>query len=210
MRRPWQIQKLIVAAAVVGCFTFSTLLVKAPNAAASGDRDRRREIVKAYDLEQIAKLYELESAFHEAASGAGVSQAEKDDHLKNMLELFTHDAMLVIGTTTYRGKGQPGTASCEPGSLTVCDFFANHAGSFVLDRNWVALAPAFKTSFELHGDTADVYFECHYFDVATGVKESDVSFGLAGQPGTAQARNVEGRWHFSYAVAGSPSLSSGY
>jgi hypothetical protein len=206
-----QVNKLILTITVV-CFLLVLILelTKAPGLAAPHDRDGNREILKAHELEQVAKLYELEADFHGAASGAGVSQAEKDDHLKDMLALFTYDAILVVGNTTYRGKGEADGPSCEPGSLTVCDFFANHAGSFQLGRNWVALTPPFKTKFEVRGDTADVYFECHYFDVGTGVKESDVSFGLPEQPGSAQARNVDGRWLFSYAVAGFPALSSSY
>jgi len=43
---------------------------------------------------------------------------------------------------------------------------------------------ATASHFEVHGSLADVYFECHYIDVATGVKMSDVSYGRLGQPST--------------------------
>jgi hypothetical protein len=157
---------------------------------------------------QVADLYQLQAAFHQAASGAGVSADTKAQHLAQMLALFTDDAVLVVGATTYVGKGVPGTVTCDPGSLTVCDFFTHHAGSFVLGRNWVSLAPSFKTYFDIQGNTAEVYFECHYFDVATGVKEADVSFGLLGQPATAQATKVDGTWLLSYGVAGVAPLSA--
>ena len=87
-------------------------------------------------------------------------------------KLFTDDAVLIVGSTVYVGRGDVNT-TCVPGSLTICDFFQNHAGSFVLGRNWAALTSLAHTHFEVHGKRADVYFECHYFDVATAAKKSD-------------------------------------
>jgi hypothetical protein len=156
---------------------------------------------------QVAELYQLQAAFHAAASGAGASADVKAQHLSQMLALFTDDAMLVVGGTIYVGRGVPGTVTCDPGALTLCDFFANHAGSFVLGRNWVSLSPSFKTYFDIHGDTAEVYFECHYFDVATGLKEADVSFGVPGMPETGQATKVNGVWLLSFGQAAFPPLS---
>lgn len=155
----------------------------------------------------IAQLYELQAAFHEAAGGAGVDAATKAKHLQDMLDTFTPDGILVVGSVVYVGKGEPNSSTCAPGSLTLCDFFQNHAGSFVLGRNWAALTSLARTHFDVHGKYADVYFECHYIDVATGVKKSDVSYGLLGQPSTGQARKVRGKWLLSFAEVGSPSLS---
>jgi hypothetical protein len=155
-----------------------------------------------------ADLYRLQADFHGAAAGAGADAATKSKHLADMLALWTEDGILVVGTTVYAGKGVPNTSTCEAGTLTLCDFFANHAGSFVLGRNWTSLTPTFLTSFEIHGKYADVYFECHYFDVATGVKTADVSYGLRGDPSTGQARKVQGKWKLSFALVGSPPLSS--
>jgi hypothetical protein len=131
-------------------------------------------------------------------------------HLEAMLGLFTDDAVLIVGSAVYVGRGEANTSTCVAGSLTICDFFQNHAGSFVLGRNWVALTSLARTHFDVHGKSANVYFECHYFDVATGAKMSDVSYGLAGQPATGQARKVRGQWLLSFAEVGSPALSSGY
>jgi hypothetical protein len=78
--------------------------------------------------------------------------------------------------------------TCAPGSLTLCDFFQNRAGSFVLGRNWAALTSLARTDFEVHGKQADVYFECHYFDVATAAKMSDVL--LDSNPGSQITRIV--------------------
>lgn len=171
---------------------------------ALADDDDSQDASKA-----IAQLYELQAAFHEAAGGAGVDATTKAKHLNEMLELFTDDAVLIVGSTVYVGRGDVNT-TCVPGSLTLCDFFRNHAGSFVLGRNWAALTSLARTHFEVHGKRADVYFECHYFDVATAAKMSDVSYGLLGQPSTGQARKVRGRWLLSFAEVGSPTLSSGY
>lgn len=158
----------------------------------------------------IAQLYELQAAFHEAAGGAGVDAATKATHLQEMLEIWTADGILVVGSTVYAGRGDPNSSTCAPGSLTLCDFFQNHAGSFVLGRNWAALTSLARTHFNVHGTLADVYFECHYIDVATGVRMSDISYGLLGQPSTGTARKVGDKWLLSFAEVGSPGLSSGY
>ena len=127
-----------------------------------------------------------------------------------MLDIWTADGILVVGSTVYVGRGEPNSSTCAPGSLTLCDFFQNHAGSFVLGRNWTALTSISHTHIEAHGNLADLYFECYYVDVATGVKMSAASYGLPGQPSTGQARRVRGKWLLSFAEVGSPTLGSGY
>ena len=188
----------IVSIALAAC------LVGAGSVTALADDDDSQDASKA-----IAQLYELQAAFHDAAGGAGVDATTKAKHLGEMLELFTDDAVLIVGSTVYIGRGNVNTG-CAAGSLTICDFFQNHAGSFVLGRNWAALTSLARTHFDVHGKRADIYFECHYFDVATAAKMSDVSFGLLGQPGTGQARKVRGKWLLSFAEVGSPTLSGGY
>lgn len=184
--------------------TLAAYLMLAGSVTALADDDDSQDANKS-----IAQLYELQAAFHGAAGGAGVDATTKAQHLSEMLGLFTDDAILIVGTTVYVGRGDVNTA-CAPGSLTLCDFFQNHAGSFVLGRNWTALTSIARTHFEVHGKQADVYFECHYFDVATAAKMSDVSYGLLGQPSTGQARKVRGKWLLSFAEVGSPALSAGY
>ena len=184
--------------------TLAACLALAGPLTALADDDDDQEASKS-----IAQLYELQAAFHDAAGGAGINATSKADHLREMLELFTEDAVLIVGSTVYVGRGDVNTA-CEAGSLTLCDFFQHHAGSFKLGNNWAALTSLARTHFDVHGRRADVYFECHYFDVATAAKKSDVSYGLPGQPGTGQARKVRGKWMLSFAEVGSPALSSGY
>jgi len=192
-------ERRITTIVALACLLGIAVLLTGPGLAASSDPEANS---------QIAELYQLQAAYHAAASGAGVSAEEKAEHLSEILALWTEDAVLVVGSTTYSERGVPGTPSCAPGSLTLCDFYTNHAGSFVLGRNWVSLAPSFKTTINVHGDTADFYFECHYFDVLTGAKMSDAGYGERGNPGSGQARKVDGVWLLSYAVATAPALSS--
>ena len=81
----------------------------------------------------------------------------------NELQLWADDGSLTVGAVVY--NGQDG----------VRDFFANTSGAF--KHYWVSLAPAFKTQFDIHGNTANIYFECHYADpsVTPYVLKSDVS-----------------------------------
>jgi hypothetical protein len=149
----------------------------------------------------LYELKELHAAFHRAVSHAGVDSTAKARHLADVLALWTDDGTLVTGGVTYSGKGTPGTASCAPGSLTLCDFYANHAGSFVLTRDWVSVTPIFTEAFTLlDRDNADIYFQCIYLDANNNdTKVSNVTIGLPGLPDTGRAKKVNGRWLFSYA-----------
>ncbi|MGH7744489.1 MAG: hypothetical protein ACREQ5_06660 [Candidatus Dormibacteria bacterium] len=153
----------------------------------------------------LYELKQLHVAFHKAVSHAGVDAATKAQHLAEVLALWTDDGVLIAGGVTYSGKGTPGTASCDPGSQTLCDLYANHAGSFVLGRDWVSLTPIFTEAITvLNRDTADIYFQCIYFDVKNGdALKSNVSIGLPGMPGTGRVRKVHGHWLFSYAQVNS-------
>ena len=154
----------------------------------------------------IAALFQLYAAFNGAASCAGL---DRDQHIQDMLALWAEDGALVVGSTTYQGRGVWNGSSCTPSGPTLCDFFANHAGSFVSGRAWVALSPSYKTAIDVLGDTATLFFECHYFDVSATPPqwESDASYGVPGQPLTGLARKVKGKWLLSYAVGAAPPLS---
>ena len=148
----------------------------------------------------LYELKQLHVAFHQAVSHAGVDAATKAQHLAEVLALWTDDGVLVAGGVTYSGKGTPGQASCAPGSLTLCDFFANHAGSFVLGRDWVSLTPIFTEAITLQDrDKADIYWQCIYLDANNNdLKVSNVTIGLPGLPDTGRAKKDHGRWLFSY------------
>ena len=148
-----------------------------------------------YDLRQ------LHVAFHEAVSHAGIDAATKAKALEELLALWTEDGVLVVSGVTYSGKGTPNTASCDLGALTLCDFYANHAGGLVLGHDWVSLTPIFTEAITvLDRHNADIYFQCIYFDVNNNdALKSSVTFGVPHMPGTGRAKKVHGRWLFSYA-----------
>jgi hypothetical protein len=156
----------------------------------------------------LYELKQLHLAFHQAISHAGLDAPTKAQHLQDILSLWTEDGTLIVGVLTYHGKGTPGTATCDPGAMTVCDFFANHSGAFVLGRNWVSLTPVFTESFTVLNDqTADIYFQCIYLDVSNSDKViANSTLGLPGQPGSARARRVQGQWLLDYVTVGSVPL----
>jgi hypothetical protein len=177
--------------------TLAAVLVGGYSAAVAGD-----------DKPDLWELKQLHAAFHRAVSHAGIDPVTKLQHLEEQLSLWTDDGVLIVGGVTYAGKGTPGTASCDSGSQTLCDFFANHAGSFVLGRDWVSLTPIATERLQvLNQDTASIYFQCIYVDVNNGDKVmSNATLGLPGQPGSALARKVLGHWLFSHVMAGSVAL----
>ena len=148
----------------------------------------------------IVALKDLHVAFHQAVSHAGTDPATKLAHVEAVLALWTDDGVFITGGVTYSGKGTPGTASCELGSMTLCDLFFNHAGGFVLGHDWVSLTPIFTEAIKvLDRHNADIYFQCIYVDAVTYQIKSNVTFGLPGMPGTGRAKKVHGHWLFSYA-----------
>lgn len=147
----------------------------------------------------LYELRQLHVAFHKAVSHAGIDAATKAKAVEELLALWTDDGVLVTGGVTYAGKGTPNTASCDPGAMTLCDFYANHAGGLVLGHNWVSLTPIFTESITvLDRHNADIYFQCIYFDVNNAdALKSNVTFGLPDMP--ARAKKVHGHWLFSFA-----------
>jgi hypothetical protein len=180
---------------------------------------------------QTAHLYLLQAAFHRAASVHdwvnGDSQAVVDQRIVEMLNLWTDEGVLhlqvggpsdgyYIGTNGVTDPADvenenlcprlSGVAGTTRGTL--CTFFRYVAGSFQAANRIVSLAPAYRTRFDIHGNTADVYFECHYFNVAPAPAASSPWPPRAGLPvwmptgsqivadGTAVKRG--GEWRFSY------------
>jgi hypothetical protein len=107
---------------------------------------------------QVARVLQLQAAFHRAATAQPQEPQDLEQRIADMLSLWTHDGSLTMGPNTYQGKG-----SCEPGSGTLCDFFANVAAPFRPLNRWASLTPSYKTSVDVHGDAAALYFECHYY-----------------------------------------------
>jgi hypothetical protein len=109
---------------------------------------------------QVGRLYELQGDFHAAATLRDPNDLE--ERLADMLSLWAEDGMLTLGPNTFTGRGEPGTASCEPGAGTLCDFFANVAPPF--QNPWISLAPSYKTEIEVSGNSGSMNFQCLYFD----------------------------------------------
>lgn len=171
------------------------------------------------DNTQISELYKLQASYHRAASVRdpvnGDSAETITDRLRDVLSLFTADAVLHLNVGSvkdgyYLGNGDPDDAStCPPPSSdpnnrgTLCTFYKYVSGPFQAANKFVALTPSYKESFEPRGDTATVYFECHYFNVAIDPATaqplwkaaSHASFtGLAQKVGCVPSPVEKGKW----------------
>jgi hypothetical protein len=160
---------------------------------------------------QLATLYQLQAAFHRAATVHdpvnGDSATVIDQRIRDMLSLWTSDGELDNPSGAYIGNGDPSdsatcpTPSGNPANQgTLCTFFKYVAGSFQAANKWVSLAPSYKTSFDVHGNDATVYFECLYFDVAIDSGTGKPLWKLKSHPAfDGSAKKVEGTWLFSRA-----------
>jgi hypothetical protein len=199
--------RLIIAGGLISAamLLFAVALPISPAHAAGGD---------GYQLVQIAQLYQLQAAFHRVASVhhlTGDDQATINQRIQDMLALWTDDAVLVLAVGSprdghYIGKGDL-FSNCSPPSGdpnnqgTLCTFFKYVSGSFQSQNIFVSLAPSYETQFQVAGNTAMVYFECHYFDVSGSppawTARSHVAFD-------GSARLVNGQWLFSFAHGSVP------
>jgi hypothetical protein len=143
----------------------------------------------------MAALYQLQASFHRAATGHNPdgldSDAVRAQRVGDMLSLWTDDGSLTLNAVSparvFSGKGDPGSDSCTAGSNTLCDFFSNVSPSFEAEARAVSMTPAFKTQFAVDGDSASVYFECHYFDAASWHDMSHLNLN-------GSAKKVDGHW----------------
>jgi hypothetical protein len=137
---------------------------------AFADDDDRVPYRDLYELKQ------LHVAFHKAVSHAGRDAATKAQHLADVLAVSTDDGTLLAGDVAYSGKGTPGTASCDPGTMTLCDLYTHRAAFFVLGHDWVSLTPIFTEAITvLDRHNADIYFQCIYLDVTTTTRSCPTS-----------------------------------
>lgn len=133
---------------------------------------------------QVREIYELQAAFH---------RAKTTQDLDLMMLLWARDA-----TFTNRSTAPP---TVYQGFEAIKAFWQG-SGSFTHHR--FSLVPSFKTTIEVHGDTAYLYFECH--DVG------NFTSGSFGDPGmktiindtflAGTLRQVAGRWLFQNMTAG--------
>jgi hypothetical protein len=141
----------IVIALLAGAFALTS------QAAASNGRGKSL-LTQIYQDAQVGQIHELQAAFHRAATLQAPDEVDIEQRISDMLALWTDDGSLSFGGATYQGK-----TPCAPGSLTLCDFFTNVAPPF--QNPWISFAPSFKTDIDVHGRTATLSFQCHYFDV---------------------------------------------
>jgi hypothetical protein len=127
----------------------------------------------------IAALHQLQARFHASISGGG--------HIDDLMALWADDATFTVGSTVLPGKDQ------------IRAFFLNSGG---FTHNWVSVSPAWKTSFDVHGDTADVYFECHFVDWRA-TPQTVLTHGTF----TGSAKKFAGSWLFWHVTAGSTTLA---
>jgi hypothetical protein len=123
---------------------------------------------------QVVEIHELQAAFHLAKSTQDIDL---------MMSLWDDNAVFRFGGNTYTGLDQIRT------------FFLG-SGSFTHHR--LSLTSSFKIRVDVHGDQADLYFEC--IDIGN-FDTSPVVAGALFAGGT--VRHVRGKWLFSDITGGS-------
>jgi hypothetical protein len=157
----------------------------------------------------ITELYKMQAAFHRYATVhdpvLGDSPEVIAQRIRDMLSLWTSNAVLSVqGFNTfdgyYIGNGDPEDASSCPevsgvtGAYrgTLCTYFKWIAGSFQAPNKFIVLTPSYLTSFDISGDTATGYWECHYYDVSTSPWTAKVKIQTS-----SSFQRVKGHWLFS-------------
>ena len=196
-------------------FVLAMLAMLAPSGMAKNEAAQE-------DNTQTSELYKLQAAYHRAASVhdpvSGDSPVAITERIRAMLLLWSPDAVLHLNVGSsavdgdYLGTGDPDDeATCPAPSVdpanrgTLCTFFKFRSGAFQPANKWISLAPSYKTRFDVHGDMATVYFECHYFNVGLDpatLKPLWTPVSHASFNGS--ARNFNGKWVFSYVDATIP------
>jgi ketosteroid isomerase-like protein len=139
----------------------------------------------SHGSEQIGEIYELQAAFH---------RAKTTQNLELMMSLWAEDATFV-----NRSNGRTYVGADEIRS------FWQGSGSFTHYR--FSLVPSYKTTIQVHGDEAFLYFECH--DVGEfhtrDFNEPDTKTIVNDSYLAGTLRNVRGSWLFWQMTAGSSS-----
>jgi hypothetical protein len=163
---------------------------------------------------QVARLYELQAAFHAALSVRdpvnGDSAPVITQRIRDALSLWTDDGLFTLSVPipaiagNYVGNGDPDdpltcpTLSTDPSARgTLCTLFKYVSAVFQPANKIVTLAPAYLTHFDVHGDTATVRFQNHFFNVAPGADGNPLWMSRGHQVFEGTARKVDGRWLFA-------------
>lgn len=128
---------------------------------------------------QLAAIQALQSAFH------GALNASDYDAIHS---LWTSDATLAVGPTTASGRDE------------IAEFFRT-SGPFV--NGWAALAPSYKSTVEIEGNTASFGFECVYLADSGNLTGQTV---VAHLNATGTMRKVGDRWLFQHFQGGAGPL----
>jgi hypothetical protein len=171
-------KKLVATILVIAAAAAATVLA---TGGAGASTDRAGEGNGA----AIAELHTLQATFHHAVSGGG--------HIDELMSLWADDATFTVGGNTHVGKD------------AIRTFFLNMNPAFQ-HPTWVSLAPAWKTTIEVHGTTAELYFECHFVDLATGALVAPAP-AYAGGTFEGTASKVKGHWLFQDVTAGTAPLT---
>jgi hypothetical protein len=176
------------------------------------------------DNSQTSKLYKLQAAYHRAATVRDLTNGDSPEtitaRLREVLSLFTADAVLylTVGSAAfdgyYLGNGDPNDATtCPPPSGdpnnrgTLCTFYKYLSPAFQSINKLVALTPSYKEFFDVHGNTATVYFECHYFNVAIDpATQRPFWTAVSHASFNGWARKIDGCWLFSYGNGAVPPI----
>ena len=160
---------------------------------------------------QVARLHQLQAAFHAALSVRdpvnGDSAPVIAQRIRDALSLWTDDGSFTLDVPipaiagNYVGNGDPDdpstcpTLSTDPSARgTLCTLFKYVSAVFQPANKIVTLAPAYLTHFDVHGDTASVHFQSHFFNVAPGPDGNPLWLPRAHQVSDGTARKVDGRW----------------
>jgi len=167
------------------------------------------------DSVQLAKLYQLQAAFHRTMSIQDAENGDSPDvitqRIRDMLSLWTGDGTFVLAVNgpkdgNYIGMGDPSDDSTCPlpsanpqNRGTLCTFFKYVSAPFQPANRFVSLAPSYKTTFNIHGNMANGHFECHFFNVAPNPATGQPLWTATQHLGAdVLASNVGGNWLFSY------------
>jgi hypothetical protein len=201
--------KKIATGIALGAMVVATVaLTGGPGLAASGNDSNT----------QVARLYELQAAIHAALCVRdpvnGDSAPVIIQRIRDALSLWTDDGSITLSLNNsaidgnYVGNGDPEdpstcpTLSTDPSARgTLCTLFKYVGGSFQPGNKLVPLAPAYLTHFDVHGDSASVYYQTHFFNVAPDADGNPLWMPRVHQVFDGTARKVDGRWLFARGVA---------
>lgn len=170
-------------------------------------------------LAQKAELEHLHATFHAGVSVHDLVNGDSPEvitqRIRQVLSIWAPDGEITIINSSatagnYIGNGDPDDpATCPPPSGdtsvsgrqgTLCTLYKYVSGGLQQANKFVSLSPAYKTKFVPVKDddgnwTSSVYFECHYFNVATNPATGEPFWTAVSHVDLdGQAKKIDGRW----------------